>query len=141
MFDAPEYAKAFEPPTFRDLDGRLHVGRLMGAHSWMKLQPALRAANKDGTPNHRAIEKASFEIVVALFPAPWWAPWRRGRVARLVWKLPPVMRLKAFWDFMGSQARWLGLPVLDKLPGKYLAATQPSDSPASPSSASETPGA
>lgn len=139
MFDAPEYAKAFEPPTFIDLDGKKYVGRLLGAHSWFKLQPAMRAIGKDGELDHKEIEKATFKIVGALFPTPWWAPWRS--VARKVWKLPPLMRVRAVWDFMDSQARWLGLPALDKLPGKFQAETQSSAAPASPSPGSQTPGA
>ncbi len=137
MFDATEYKRAFEPPTYVDLDGKKHVGRLIGAHTWFKLQPDLRIVREDGSPDHPAIERTMIKIVRTMFPAPWWAPWRG--VARKVWRLPPIMRMRAFMDFMHSQDQWIR-GRLSPRPGSGPAESPSSGGPESTSPASATSG-
>ncbi len=138
MFDATEWKKAFEPPTFTDLDGKVYVGRLMGADTWFRLQPDLRIANTDGSPNHAAIEKATYRIVSRMFPTPWWAPWRN--VARKVWRLPPIMRMRAVMDFTHSQDQWIR-GRLSPRPGNAPVSSPNSGEPEGLSLASTTAGA
>ena len=138
MFDAAEYVRAFEPPTFTDVDGTRYVGRLIGADTWFKLQPSLRIVNADGSPNHVAIERATRKIVHEMFPTAWWTPWRS--VARKVWRLPPLIRVRAIMDFMHSQDQWIR-GRLDPRPGSSLATSPSSGVPDALSHGSETSGA
>lgn len=115
MFDAQAYWKTTEPPTFKDPKGRVHVGRLIGADTFMRLQATTRTKKPDGTPDLQALNQSMRRIVEAMFPHPWWKVWSHS-VQWYVWRLPQLARMRAIWDFMQSQARANGTE-LGPLPG------------------------
>lgn len=125
MFDAPAYLAAFDAPTYIDQAGKKHVGRILGADHWLRLQIKMRARNDDGTPNYAEIERNMARIVNDMFPRAWWKVWERS-VFSWLRQLPPMGRMQAVWDFMGSQAKAMGSEPL----GTFQTAIQHSDKPA-----------
>jgi len=127
MFDASSYLATLEPPVYVDRAGRKHVGRILGADQWLAFQQSLR--------DTKGIDPVLRRIVTNIFPHPWWKIWQRS-VARDIWQLPPIGRMRAVWDFMQSQAKAMGV----SFPGTFPQLPVPPDSPADQSLGSPTPG-
>ncbi len=127
MFDSPAYMRSLSAPEFIDLTGKKHIGRIIGADTWFRLQASLRSpVREDGTTDHRALDKAMRKIVRAFFPHPWY-DFREKSVEYWLWQLPGVGRMRAFWDFMQSQVSAMGTS-LSPLPGTFPTSTAPADS-------------
>lgn len=123
MFDAQAYYKSITPPEFIDPTGKKHVGRILGADTWFKLQTSLRNPTRaDGTTDHRKLDAAMKKIADAFFPHPWWK-FREKSVRYWLWQMPFMGRMRAIWDFMQSQASAMGTS-LPPLPG-----TSPTSTP------------
>jgi hypothetical protein len=138
MFDALAYVKALETPTYKDVDGTVHLGRLIGADTFIKLAPRMRTKKADGSPDVAAINRTMLAICNAMFPPDRWRPWRKS-VAHRIWQLPPSGRMRAVYDFLASQATAMGMTP-PELPGTSPASTQSSGAAVSPSPDSPTSG-
>lgn len=142
MFDAQQYLESIDHPTFIDPTGRKHVGRILGADHWLRLQLKLRRCrkiNEDGSETWDAagLDRAMKEIVRAVFPTTWYKPWEKS-VRHWLWKLPSIGRARAVWDFLQSLAKAMGEEVVP-FPGTFLTDVLPSRKAADPSPALPTP--
>ena len=138
MFDAPAYLKSLEPPVFIDPTGKTHVGRIIGADTWQRLQSRVRLTRReDGTFDPRELNRAMNAMVNAMFPKSSWKVWERS-VAWHLWRLPATGRMRAVWSFMQSQASANGTEP-EPLPGT-TPAMLPIIPPAGPSLAFPTSG-
>lgn len=127
MFDSPALVAALTIPVFIDINGKKHVGRILGADSWFRLMARIRLVKrKDGTFDPRLLSNAMRMIVDEFFPRPWWKLWEKP-VSYHVWQLPPELRMAAVWDFMQSQASVSGTELVP-LPG-MTPQTSPTSSP------------
>lgn len=127
MFDSPALVAALTTPVFIDLQGKKHVGRILGADSWFRLMAGIRVVKRnDGTFDPRLLGRAMRMIVDAFFPKAWWKFWVKP-VSYHVWQLPPELRMAAVWDFMQSQASVSGTELVP-LPGITLP-TSPTSRP------------
>jgi hypothetical protein len=140
MFDAMVHVKALEAPTFKDVDGTIHYGRLVGTDTFLRIAPKLRVKDAKGNPDGPAINRAMKEIADLMFPPDRWRPWRLS-VARRLWRLPPSVRMRAVYDFLVSQAKAMGMTPPELPLGTSPAETASSvvldsPSPASPISGS-----
>jgi len=116
MFDSPALVAALTTPVFIDLQGKKHVGRILGADSWFRLMSRIRLAKRtDGTFDPRQLNTAMRSIVDSFFPRARWKFWEKP-VSWHVLQLPPQLRMAAVWDFMRSQASVSGTE-LAPLPG------------------------
>jgi len=116
MFDAPAYLKSLQPPEFIDQNGHKHVGRIIGADTWQRLQSRVRLTKReDGSFDPQDLNRAMNAMVHAMFPRPWWKVWERS-VAWHLWRLPGTGRMRAVWSFMQSQASANGMEP-EPLPG------------------------
>ena len=109
MFDAQAYFKSLDPPVFVDPTGKRHVGQIIGADTWLRMQTRLRSPIRpDGTTDSVALTKAMRAVIKSFFPHPWYRFWEKS-VLDWMWELPPVARMRAIWDFMQSQANAMGV--------------------------------
>lgn len=147
-FDARAYYASLEAPEFIDPTGKRHVGVILGADTWERLQVRLRSSHReDGSYDRRGLSGAMRLICDATFPHPWY---RRGKsVTQWVWELPEIGRMRAVWDFMRSQAKSRGTELPETLGTYHLPilpdgkrdglSDVPPTSGSSPSSTSPTP--
>lgn len=121
VFDADDVLRALEPPRFH-WRGRTYTGRLLSYEEWLGHTRAFeRVAPDDRVAERRAVQA----FLRAVFPRPWWAPWRRS-VAAIVGRLPRAAQLEALLSFCSSLALAHGAPapVLGRGPSSPTAAPE-----------------
>lgn len=144
MFDASAYLKTLEPPVFIDPNGKKHVGVIIGADTWFRLQQQMRGAKtkvEDMDVAVRLTDAALYEIINAIFPPSKWKFWQKS-VAYWIFRLPLKGRMRAVWDFMQSQAKAMGTELVP-MPGMFPTLedkvdAKPADSPTPGSSENST---
>lgn len=125
-FDARAYYDTLSAPVFIDPTGHRHVGRIIGADTYFRLQSKMRSPLRtDGTADPRALAKAMRTVVRAFFPHKWYQ-FRTKSVERWLWEMPSVGRMRAIWSFMQSQASAMGT-TLGPLPGTSPISTPQTD--------------
>lgn len=104
VFDTREYLDALEPPVFRH-GGREVVGGFVSWDQYLRFQHRLgewERAPKDAR-DVRVLRRIMRDYIRAIFPRPWWAPWRTD-VWRALRALPFAVQVEAFRSFLRSQA-------------------------------------
>ena len=126
MFDAAAYYRSLTPPTFIDPTGKTHVGKIIGADTWFRMQTSIRSPiREDGSVDHVALTKAMKKMVNTFFPPTWRNLWEKT-VARWLWEMPSIGRMRAVYDFMQAQASAMGTSM-SPLPGTFPISTLPTD--------------
>lgn len=99
VFDRAAWLAAVEPPVFYDGPTE-HIGRVLSAVEWWRIEAELAAA---GALDGPGVQRMMRRITDAIFPRPWWQVWR-PKVSTLLLALPLPGQLACFESFVEALA-------------------------------------